>query len=267
MDCGASKVPTVGGVGKSSLTTSATVKMGWALKSTLSRHAKFIDKQKQYLNAKFQIGERTGKKADPTDVSKAMRTAKDSNGERLFCSSDFLTSQQISSYFSRLTAEWSVQVDKLVDSEDETLGKDLHGVVSNQEPITRSLHLYCTLESTLSNEELFLEQAFPRKSSISKDVNVNEHDWAAHWLVDWLLRIRAWQILRTDRLIGYYALVRDKFCPKTVSINNFSSERVDSEGLYGRWRLRVMGSCSNDVLSQVSIQHSLPIIYDSYNIY
>ena len=112
-----------------------------------------------------------------------------------------------------------------------------------QEPITRSLHLCCTVESTLSNEELFLEQAFLRKSIVSEDVNVNEHDWAAHWLVDWLLSIRAWQILRIDWLIGYYALVRDKFCPKTVSINNFSSERVDSEGLYGRWRLRVMGSC------------------------
>ena len=36
--------------------------------------------------------------------------------------------------------------------------------------------LCCTLESTLSNEELFLEQAFPRKSIVSEDVNVNEHD-------------------------------------------------------------------------------------------
>ena len=112
-----------------------------------------------------------------------------------------------------------------------------------QEPITRSLHLCCTLESTLSNEELFSEQAFPRKSIVSEDVNINENDWAAHWLVDWLLRIRAWKILRTDWLIGYYALMCDKFCPKTVPINNFSSERVDSEGLYGRWRLRVIGSC------------------------
>ena len=60
-----------------------------------------------------------------------MRTAKDSNGERLFCSSDFLTSQQISSYLSRLTAKRSVQVDQLVDSEDETPGEDLHGVLSN----------------------------------------------------------------------------------------------------------------------------------------
>ena len=30
--------------------------------------------------------------------------------------------------------------------------------------------------------------------------------------------------LRTDWLIGYYALGRDKFCAKTISINNFSSK-------------------------------------------
>ena len=49
----------------------------------------------------------------------------------------------------------------------------------------------CTFESTLSSEELFLEQAFPRKSIVSEDtivssdkivssdhkkVHVNEHD-------------------------------------------------------------------------------------------
>ena len=27
---------------------------------------------------------------------------------------------------------------------------------------------------------------------------VNEHDWAALWLIDWLLRIRAWQIFREN---------------------------------------------------------------------
>ena len=31
-----------------------------------------------------------------------------------------------------------------------------------QEPITWSLHTCCTLESTLSDRELFLEEAFPR---------------------------------------------------------------------------------------------------------
>ena len=34
--------------------------------------------------------------------------------------------------------------------------------------------------------------------------------------------------LRSDWLIGYYALGRDKFFAKTNSINNFSSGRVDS---------------------------------------
>ena len=45
-----------------------------------------------------------------------------------------------------------------------------------QEPITRSLHLCCTLESTLSSQELFSEQAFLLKSIVSEDVHVNEHD-------------------------------------------------------------------------------------------
>ena len=55
-------------------------------------------------------------------------------------------------------------------------GISQNSIFRNKEPITRSLHLCCTLESTLSNEELFLEQAFPRKSIVSEDVNVNEHD-------------------------------------------------------------------------------------------
>ena len=40
--------------------------------------------------------------------------------------------------------------------------------------------------------------------------------------------------LCTDWLIGCYALGRDKFCTKTIFVNNFSSESVDSKGLYGR---------------------------------
>lgn len=83
LDCGLSKVGTVIEGSKSSKTNTPTLAMGWALKSTQLRRSKFSDKQRQYLDAKFQIGERTGRKADPTDVSKAMRTAKDSNGERL----------------------------------------------------------------------------------------------------------------------------------------------------------------------------------------
>ena len=77
LDCGPNKAPTVIEESRSlsSLSTKPTLPMGWALKSTQSRRMKFTDKQKQNLNSKFQIGESTGKKADPTDVSKATRTA------------------------------------------------------------------------------------------------------------------------------------------------------------------------------------------------
>ena len=51
--------------------------------------------------------------------------------------------------------------------------------------------------------------------------------------------------LRTGWLIGYYALGRDKFSAETISVNSFLSERVDFKGLYGRWRLRVIGFCSS----------------------
>ena len=105
--------------------------MGWTLKTSQSRHTKLTENQKQYLNAKFQTGERTGKKADATEVSKAMRTAKDNNGERLFSYGDFLTSQQISSYFSRLAAKRSVEADQH-DSEDEAPGEDLQSVLSDK---------------------------------------------------------------------------------------------------------------------------------------
>ena len=40
--------------------------------------------------------------------------------------------------------------------------------------------------------------------------------------------------LHSDWLIGYYALGRDKCSAKAISINNFSSERVDSKSLYER---------------------------------
>ena len=46
--------------------------------------------------------------------------------------------------------------------------------------------------------------------------------------------------LRSDWWIGYYVLGRDKCSAKTISVNNFPSERVDSKGLYGRWRLRLL---------------------------
>ena len=60
-----------------------------------------------------------------------MSTAKDSNGERLFSCEDFLTSQQISSYFSRLASRQRVEVDQLV-SEDETPEENLQSMLNEK---------------------------------------------------------------------------------------------------------------------------------------
>ena len=57
-----------------------------------------------------------------------MRTAKDSNGERLFGYDDFLTSQQVSSHFFRLAAKRSVELDH-PNSEEETPGEDIQIVL------------------------------------------------------------------------------------------------------------------------------------------
>ena len=82
------------------------LKEGWALLRPAKKKYRFNEKQKNYLTDKFNIGHETGHKADSEIVAKEMRRARDPSGERMFKISEFLSqSQQISSYFSRLTAK------------------------------------------------------------------------------------------------------------------------------------------------------------------
>ena len=92
---------------------------GWALKCSRARSARFSTTQKEYLSSKFQIGECTGLKADPASVATAMRKAKNVNGERLFDSTEFLTGQQVASFFSHLAAKKTTDKDTQDDDEDE----------------------------------------------------------------------------------------------------------------------------------------------------
>ena len=48
-----------------------------------------------------------------------MITAGDSNGNRLFSSSEFLTSQQVSSFFSRLSSKHKLEDDEMMESDFE----------------------------------------------------------------------------------------------------------------------------------------------------
>ena len=79
--------------------------MGWALKNSQSSRTRFSEKQKNYLLSKFLIGEQTGRKVNAASVARSMVSARDTNGERLFTSAEFLTGQQITSYFSRLASK------------------------------------------------------------------------------------------------------------------------------------------------------------------
>ena len=79
-------------------------KEGWALKGA-KKAERFNEAQKSYLEAKFNIGQSTGKKLDPDVVAKEMRRARGPSGDRLFGVTAFLSAQQISSFFSRLAAK------------------------------------------------------------------------------------------------------------------------------------------------------------------
>ena len=124
LETGTSKVPLIHHEVTSSPTpTSSALTMGWALKSA-SKRKRFSKKQKDYLNTKFMIGETTGNKADPADVSREMRTAQGTNGACLFSSNEYLSTQQIRSYFSRMAAKRSTSA--LVESDESESDDDEH---------------------------------------------------------------------------------------------------------------------------------------------
>ncbi|KAL9966690.1 hypothetical protein ACROYT_G024802 [Oculina patagonica] len=86
-------------------TGSVSLPMGWALRSSQVKRTRFNTSQRDYLTKKFDLGETSGRKEDPDSVARAMMTARDSEGNRLFTSAEFLTSKQIASFFSRLAAK------------------------------------------------------------------------------------------------------------------------------------------------------------------
>ena len=78
-------------------------KEGWAIRAAKKSY-RFSDKQKSYLMAKFHIGQTTGRKVDAEVVAREMRRARGTDGVRLFQASEFLSSSQVASFFSRQSA-------------------------------------------------------------------------------------------------------------------------------------------------------------------
>ena len=81
-----------------------SLSQGWALRQT-EKAAPFNANQRSYLDEKFLIGQSTGIKADPSQVARDLRKARTESGKRRFSIDEFLTPQQIKSYFSRKAAK------------------------------------------------------------------------------------------------------------------------------------------------------------------
>ena len=99
--------------------------MGWALK-TISKKARFTEKQTDFLKQQFEFGEQSGRKADPNEVSKLMRSVRDESGVRRFKPEEVLTRQQITGFFSRLAAKKRLAPSTAIlrDMDDEITEED-----------------------------------------------------------------------------------------------------------------------------------------------
>ena len=131
--------------------------MGWALKSASTQRTRLTESQKQYLTEVFQIGERTGHKAHPCNVSKSMRKARNADGSSKFDTSSYLTSQQVASFFSRLAAkrvvaesqdeeaEHQEEMDRIQEQSIQDLRNEVMAEMSIQHPIMYDTHNICEI--------------------------------------------------------------------------------------------------------------------------
>ena len=148
--------------------------MGWALKHASTSRRRLNEKQKKYLVDLFLLGEQTGRKANPDEVLKSMRKARNSDGSLLFVSDEYLTLQQITSFFSLMAAKKSIQdpltsdddddnadlVSAMVEKEFDQVRQEIMNEIAIQHPIIYGSYSICqmTLTSKLSNFSIAMVQ-------------------------------------------------------------------------------------------------------------
>ena len=64
---------------------------------------RFSEPVKEFLKGIFLKGKETGQKADPVEVTSKLRSVRTQDGGKMFQRSEWLTVQQVKSYFSRLS--------------------------------------------------------------------------------------------------------------------------------------------------------------------
>lgn len=96
--------------------------MGWALHEPRGGGNRYSETVKEYLLAKYDLGEKSGNKCDPQLVADDMRSSKLENGERRFTREEWLSKSQIKSFFSRITASRRKQ--SMVQKETSDIAPD-----------------------------------------------------------------------------------------------------------------------------------------------
>ena len=115
--------------------------------------------QTDYLRKRFNIGRDTEVKQDPSTVAKEMGRAKDADGNRLFPSSkEFLTSQQITSFFSRLASrykgalaaeqELNEEAEEDGDGDHDNGDEDENAYSARQEKTMEDMRILATKEAS-----------------------------------------------------------------------------------------------------------------------
>jgi hypothetical protein len=84
----------------SEIESKQTLSQGWGIKLE-RKNKRFTINQKSFLIERLNIGAQTGRKEDPGNGSILMRNIKNADGSRRFSLAEFLTSQQITNFFSR----------------------------------------------------------------------------------------------------------------------------------------------------------------------
>ena len=125
---------------------------GWALRSSKTS-TRFSEAQRWYLESKFKVGQETRLKLDPVDVARDMRYARDQQGAKMFTVDEFLTAQQVQSYFSRRASKLrhshsddpeSEQDDDVMAAEEELAYEYVRTMVFNEVPLRHPLQLFWT---------------------------------------------------------------------------------------------------------------------------
>ena len=139
------------------------LKEGWALRAAKKAY-RFSDKQKSYLQAKFRIGQTTGRKLDTKMLAREMQRALGPDSKRLFQASEFLAASQVASFFSRQSAAARQSVPDEMDiraSQEEinfNQAKDAVETIQLQHPLVYDQYNLMAMEGTLKNLKLSMLQ-------------------------------------------------------------------------------------------------------------